>query len=117
MSETRLHLMGRKRDLVAALRVLEQDHHDGIVDTAAYDAARRRYELEAAQVLEQLDRLPLDQEDPAPPAQLPRQEKRWSWVATAATAALVVVTIVLFLITTVHPRRGTESITGIVGQG
>jgi cytochrome c-type biogenesis protein CcmH/NrfG len=116
MSATRLRLVARKRDLVAALRVLEQDHLDGIVDTAAYDAARRRYELEAAQVLEHLDRLPPDQERPAPRSQLPRRKKRWSWVAIAATAALVVVTIILFLITTVHPRRGTGSITGDVGQ-
>lgn len=111
MSETRTQLVARKRDLLAALRTLEQDEADGVIDQVAYRAARERYELEAAGVIEQLDALPLD--DESQPGQ-PKRTIRRSWLVVGGAAAVVAVAIVLFLVSALHPRSGNQSVTGDV---
>ena len=42
MKDNASRLLMRKRDLLEALRVLEQDLEDGLIDENTYAAARRR---------------------------------------------------------------------------
>jgi tetratricopeptide (TPR) repeat protein len=55
--EEREQLLTRREDIYAALRALERDRVEGTIDDAACNTARRRYELEAAAILERLDEL------------------------------------------------------------
>ena len=55
MTDTRSQLLNRKLDLLAALRQLERDRADGLVDEEAYSVARERYESESAGILDRLD--------------------------------------------------------------
>jgi tetratricopeptide (TPR) repeat protein len=118
MSDSRSQLLTRKRDIFAAVRLLEQDHHDGAMDDAAYRAARRRYELEAAEILQRLDALPPEPqlEGPALRAVSRTAGSNRSRMIVGATGAVVVAAIALFLLTALHPRSGSQTITGNGGQ-
>ncbi len=115
MADTRANLLMRKADLLAALRLIEQDYKDGVVDEDAYRTARQRYEQEAAEVLERLDALP-----PAGDAGAQRPSTRGTalprWVFVAGTGVLVLAAMVLFLVLAIHPRSGSQTITGDAGQ-
>lgn len=105
-AETRDGLEARKRDLFSAIQLLEQDRRDGAVDEGAYQAARRRYEVEAASVLERLDALPTEGE--VPPT---RRAPRWIGGVAAGVAG---VAIVVLLIAAIQQRSGNQAITGSV---
>lgn len=113
MSVSRTQLLSRKRDLFAALRTLERDYQDGVIDEDAYRSAVGRYEAEAAGILERLDTMPFDEEPrvvrPAAPP--------WSFskVFAAGTAVLAVIAIALFLVAATHHRTGNEAVTGSEG--
>ena len=112
MTETRAQLQIRKDDLIAALRLLEQDYGDGLIGQEAYQSARRRYELEAAQVLERLDTLPVESAGGAHNAAgtTPTRRRRASPVMLAAAAALVAVAIAVSLGAALHARgSGTRA--------
>jgi cytochrome c-type biogenesis protein CcmH/NrfG len=112
MANNRTQLLTRKGDLMAALRTLQQDHEDGVIDDGAYHAARRRYEQEAAEVLERLDALPPEPGDQRalPERVADRAQARPAgfaspWLFAAGAGAIVVAAaIVLFLVTSVQPR-------------
>lgn len=117
MKNTRETLLARKQEVMEALRVLEQDRADGLVDENAYVLARERYEQEAAQLLERLDALGTDDERmPAQNRSNVYTRRRW-WLPAAATAILCIAGALAFLITAVHHRAPGETVTGAVGQG
>lgn len=97
MSESRGTLLARKEDLFTALRALEQDHREGVVDGEAYSSARRRYEVEAAHVLERLDALHTV-EDTVPPW----RRIRWP-LATLVVLPVVAVGVVILAVTSLRP--------------
>lgn len=118
MTENRLQLLNRKRDLFAALRLLEQDWRDGSVDEEAYRVTRHRYEMEAAEILQRLDELP---PEPAPREIASRAEAHTAGrnrlaMMIGATGAVIVAAIGLFLVSALHPRSGTQTVTGNGGQ-
>lgn len=106
MTDTRSQLLNRKLDLLAALRQLERDRADGLVDEEAYSVARERYESEAAGILERLDTI--EEADGAPPH---RPARRFPLILGAA-GGVAISAIVLFLLAAVHPRGLGESVTG-----
>jgi cytochrome c-type biogenesis protein CcmH/NrfG len=110
--ETPESLQARKADLFAAIRQLEQDRDDGIIDEDAYRATRRRYENEAAGILERLDVLSAAQEldfsASGPPAAGSRR------LAAVAAGAAVVAAMAIFLVGAVTHRGGNQSATGSV---
>lgn len=103
----RQQLLARKTDLYHAIEVLDRDRADGTIDPDSYQDMRRQYELEAAGILEQLDRLPVEGE--------PRRSIRRPWL-TFATLGIVVVAVAVILIGALHGRSGTQAITGDGGQ-
>ncbi len=113
LSGSRTQLLSRKRDLFAALRALERDYEDGIIDEAAYRSAVGRYEAEAAGILERLDTmLPDEEARVGRPAAAP-----WSFskAFAAGAAVLALIAIALFLVAATHQRTGNESVTGSGG--
>jgi len=114
MTGTHAQLVARKLDLLVALRQLEQDHRDGLVDGAAYIAARRRYEEEAATILERLDAA-VDQQNHDASGRRPiLVSGRRSPLVIAFAAAVVVAAIAIFLVTALHPRSIGQTVTGDV---
>lgn len=111
MTDTRAQLLTRKDDLLTALQLLERDHEDGVVDEDAYRVARRRYEEEAAGVLERLDAMQSD--DVSSGAASGRGRRRRTLIAGASL--LIVGAIALALVAAVHARSGTQAITGDAG--
>lgn len=113
MANTRSQLLTRKSDLLAALRLLEHDRADGTIEEPAYEVARKRYEEEAATVLEQLDTL-----QEAPVTQRPEYQaieaatRRRSWPIIGGASVLVLAALVLFLVAATHGRSLGGSITG-----
>src|SRR5919206_2786227 len=96
MNETRDTLEARKRELFDAIRLLEQDREDGLMDEVAYASSRRRYELEAAEVLERLDHLPHERKE--------RTTGRSTlWIALSALG-LVMVALAIFLVSSLQHR-------------
>lgn len=107
MTDMRERLEGRKRELFDAIRLLEQDREDGVMDEAAYATARRRYELEAAKVIERLDRLaPTEPMEHAPRERTSRSPL---WIAGPA-AAIIGVALVLFLFAGLQHRTEAQPI-------
>ncbi|GAC1634574.1 MAG: hypothetical protein NVS4B2_21410 [Chloroflexota bacterium] len=106
MSDSRARLLTRKRDLFAAIRLLEQDHDDGVVDDDAYRTARHRYESEAAEILEQIDLLPGDDGLPARRTPLPL---RWrsSKLSIAVAVVVTIAALSIVLATALHSRAST----------
>lgn len=105
MPTTRTQLLIRKGDLLAALRTLDQDHAEGVIDNEAYKAARNRYEQEAADVLRRLDALPADHPpiEPAPDRVTPLLfAARAPWLLAGGAGLLVAAAFALFLITSLH---------------
>ncbi|MGH2442957.1 MAG: tetratricopeptide repeat protein, partial [Chloroflexota bacterium] len=80
----------------------------------AYRLARDRYEGEAALILERLDTLPASEVDGWPSSSV-RRSRAPRWLA-AGTALLVIAAIAAFLLTALHGRSGTQTITGNAGQ-
>ncbi|MGI8824271.1 MAG: tetratricopeptide repeat protein [Chloroflexota bacterium] len=111
MNDTRTLLLSRKRDLFAALRSLEQDREDGSVDDTAYRTARRRYESEAAEILEQLDILSQEQTDFVTTSRQVPLRWRSSRVAMTGAGALVVVAMTLILVAALHPGGASPAAT------
>lgn len=115
MSDTRTQLLGRKRDLIESLRILEQDSDDGDIDQGAYQRTRERYEREAALVLERLDACGSEDPVAAPKRESPK------WLRLGLPLAIVAAAVVIFLISSLSGRTSNESITGlqpgVVGAG
>ena len=119
MPETRAQLLTRKGDLLAALRLLEQDYRDGVVDEEAYHTARVRYEQEAARVLEQIDSLPPEHGGASEPRgrPLPRiTQRRPRWFIITVVGAILAAAIGIFLFTALHGRVGNGPLTVDAGQ-
>lgn len=132
MAHQRDELLTRKRDLFAAIHLLEDDRRDGTVDETAYRSARERYELEAAAVLERLDEVRATSGVGAEIAE-PRQARQdgrtgtglpaptspssssrslgWPLGVAVGTGA-VLAALVLFLVTSLNGRGSEGSITG-----
>lgn len=108
----RSRLEDQKRGLYDAIRTLERDSIEGNIDTVSYLDTRRRYEQEAAAILERLDLL----EDLAAsvPSTALRSSKRH--LVVVATGGAVVLAIAVFLGSALRARTGTAAITGDVGQ-
>jgi cytochrome c-type biogenesis protein CcmH/NrfG len=117
MKGNRTRLLARKRDVIEALHVLEQDRADGLVDEDTYAVAKQRYEQEVGQVLAELDALGEGNEPtPGRSSAVTGSRSGWRLLAVAATI-LCVAGVLAFLITAVHHRVPGETITGAVGQG
>jgi len=112
MDNSRSQLMTRKNDLLDALRLLDLDRAEGTVDEEAYRSARRRFEGEAAAVLQRLDALPGEQEDVASREGTRRASSRARWGVAAVTAAVVLAAIIIFLVEALRPRVAGGPITG-----
>lgn len=116
MSKTLTHdrerLLSRKREVYAALRTLEQDSSEGTIDAAAYRQTRYRYELEAAEILAQLDTLPEEgaEQDEQPAA--PRGVSRPGSVQMLLAGGAVAAALIIFLLGALHPRGVNQSLTG-----
>src|SRR5437588_4137891 len=110
--ETPAVLEGRKRELYDAIRTLDRDRRDGLIDAEAYRDARARYELEAAGILERLDLLErtVPAADDAPIVEARRR------LPIIGAGAVVILAIALFLGGALHARTGTAAITGDIGQ-
>lgn len=106
---TRPRLEARKRDVYGAIHTLDRDHAEGTIDLDAYRRARARFELEAAGILAQLDRL----DDSTP--QEAGQTRRRTWLIVGATG-IVVLAVALLLGGALRARTGNAAITGDVGQ-
>lgn len=113
MTVSRSQLLSRKRDLFAALRTLERDHEDGVIDEGAYRTAMERYEAEAAGILERLDTMPPDEEPRV--ARPPAAPWSFSKAFAAGAAVLALIAIALFLVAATHHRAGNEAVTGSEG--
>lgn len=110
---TQAQLLARKDDLLDALRLLAEDRREGAIDEEAYFSAYHRYELEAAAVLEQLDRLQDKTVSPQPGrAGIPRR-----WLAGGLTAVALAVAVIVFLTGALQPRSSTGTVTGSSPQG
>lgn len=91
--DAREQLGERKRQVLRALRELEFEHEGGHVSDDDYADLRARYEVEAAQILTELDRLGSPRPQPAPPAPEGDAPARGGWrhpLALAASAAALV---------------------------
>lgn len=97
MTDSRTQLLTRKRDLFAALRLLERDHQEDAVDDLEYQATRARYQSEAAEILEKLDTLPAERPDRAM-AGPASAGHAYRWMIAGA-ALVVAVAVGLFLAT------------------
>lgn len=122
MRNDKAQLLTRKRDLFEALRVLEQDHQDGLVGADAYVATRRRYEHEAAEILARLDALLSAEDTPTPRRGGPsrrdsRHGLRRGWLLLAFAGTFCVAGALVFLVGAVHQRVPGEVISGSIGQG
>lgn len=104
-TETREALETRKRELYAAVRLLEEDRADGSIGEDAYQAARQRHEAEAAGIMQRLDAIPAVPAAPAPP-------RSRLWLLPAGLT--VAVALALFLVAAVHSRGSGQTITGDV---
>lgn len=91
MTETRETLEARKRELFAAIHTLDRDHEDGTLEDAAYRSARERYELEAADVLAQLDALPPETGLHSTPAAPRRRSRAGTWITLGIVVACIAV--------------------------
>jgi cytochrome c-type biogenesis protein CcmH/NrfG len=109
--ETRAVVEGRKRELYDAIRTLDRDRRDGLIDVEAYNDARTRYELEAAGLLQRLDLL--EQTLSVPGGAAAAGSRR---LLIIGAGAVVVLAIALFLGGALRARTGTAAITGDVGQ-
>jgi cytochrome c-type biogenesis protein CcmH/NrfG len=114
MPESRSQLLTRKSDLLAALRLLEQDHEDGIVNSGAYQQAKKRYERETAQVLEQLDGMGEGDRIATTTKEVVASEKKSpklvsSSIFVTAAALLVVGALAIFLISSLHSRASNAA--------
>jgi hypothetical protein len=89
----RNRLLDRKGELLNALRLLERDRLDGVVDSESYESARARYEVEAANILERLDAAT----DEAPPTSSSDRRSRSLWLGGIGAAA-VLTAMVVFLV-------------------
>lgn len=105
----RSQLEDRKLELYDAIRTLDRDRGEGAVDGEAYRRTRARFELEAAGVLERLDRLT----EPSP-VRTGRDSSRR--LALFGTAGVIVLAVAVVLGGAVRARTGTAAITGDVGQ-
>jgi cytochrome c-type biogenesis protein CcmH/NrfG len=114
------HLLTRKADLLAALRLLQQDHEEGAVDAGAYQIAKHRYEQETVEILEQLDALPENDTVPISTkdvgAAIKGAPRVSPWIFVAGTALLVFGALVIFLISSLHSRSSAPVATGAAGQ-
>lgn len=110
--ETRSHLEGRKRDLYHAIRILDRDHRDEVIDGEAYDGARSRYEREAAGILERLDQLD-ESVAIAPRTAMVGSKRR---LAIIGGGGMIALATALFLAGALRARTGTAGITGDIGQ-
>jgi cytochrome c-type biogenesis protein CcmH/NrfG len=110
-TESQASLEARKQELFSALRQLQRDHDDGVIDRTAYEGTRRRYETEAAEVLERLDRL----SGQVTPTRVSRAASR-RMLMVAVAAAVVAAAIAIFLASALHARTGNAAITGDVGS-
>jgi cytochrome c-type biogenesis protein CcmH/NrfG len=112
VSESRIQLLARKRDLFDALRVLERDHADGAVDRDAYQRTRARYEFEAAAILERLDLLHArDDSTIRDRATSVVASRAAPWLAVTIIAVLAAA-IGIFLAGSLHTRSTNQTITG-----
>lgn len=115
MAVTRSQLLTRKRELFTAIRVLEEDHAAGAVDVQAYQSARHRFEMEAAEILQQLDSLPNGElgepTQQAGSASVPRS-RRTSTPVLLALSGMSVLIVAVVLAVSLHGRAGGQSITG-----
>ncbi len=107
MTDTRTQLLTRKRDLFAALRLLERDRQEDAVDDLEYQATRRRYESEAAEILEKLDTLPTER--PGRVMAVPASAGRANRWMIAGAAVVVALAIGLFLVTALHRFGNTKA--------
>ena len=113
MTDTRTQLLTRKRDLFAALRLLERDHQEDVVDDLEYEATRARYQSEAAEILEKLDTLPAER----PVRELlvpPSAGRAYRWMIAGA-AVVVALAVGLFLVTAL--RSGANHVTSPATPG
>jgi cytochrome c-type biogenesis protein CcmH/NrfG len=110
--ETRSNLEGRKRDLYDAIRTLDRDRRDRVIDGDAYHRARSRYELEAAGILERLDRVRAT----APVAPDTTKAGSNRRLVIVGTGGVVLLAIAVFLGGALRARTGTAAITGDIGQ-
>jgi cytochrome c-type biogenesis protein CcmH/NrfG len=110
--ETRSHLEARKRDLYDAIRTLDRDRKDGVIDGDVYHDARSRYETEAAGILERLDQLQASTPVAFNSAS-PRSNRR---LVVVGAGVAVLFAVALFLGGALRARTGTAAITGDVGQ-
>lgn len=115
MIKTRQQLNADKDGLVEALRTLALDFEDELIDAPAYEAARGRYEREAAIVLRRLDALPVG------PGRAERRHNRKEGGRTVPASPRLVATgigmvflasIVFFLLTSLHARGSNGVLTG-----
>jgi len=118
MTDTRTQLLTRKRDLFAALRLLERDHQEEAVDDLEYQATRARYQSEAAEILEKLD--PLPTERPARVTAVSASAGHaYRWMIAGAVV-VVALAVGLFLATALRPSGAKQATSparaGISGQ-
>ena len=107
MTDTRTQLLTRKRDLFAALRLLERDHQEDVVDDLEYEATRARYQSEAAEILEKLDTLPAER--PSRVTSVPVSAGRaYRWLIAGA-AVVVALAVGLFLVTALRSNGATKA--------
>lgn len=107
----RTQLLTRKRDLFAALRTLEDDLRDGTVDHAMYEAARSRYEQEAAEIVRALEALPADA---GVEADRTTGTRLAPWLVAGA-GLLVALALAVFLLAATHHRTEGGVVTGSGG--
>lgn len=97
----RSQLLERKEDLYEAIRALDRDREDGTIDPESYRATRSRYELEAAEVLEQLDGLA------APDAKADERKLPASRPLLVGSLGVALGALAIFLAAALHDRTGS----------
>jgi cytochrome c-type biogenesis protein CcmH/NrfG len=109
--DRRGELAQRREEVYEAIRIMEQDLRDGTLDRMAYLDARRRYEAEAARLLQQEDALSGHtlQVQPKP------RRRRGPIALTAVTVVALLLAVALFLTGAVRARTGNAAITGDIG--
>lgn len=116
MKDSKSQLLARKRDVLEALRILEQDRDDGLVDEETYAAVKQRHEHEAVQLLAQLDALG-EGADTTPPQGVTNPiRRRRGRLIVAATIILCLAGALGVLVTALHQRAPGETITGATGR-
>lgn len=110
-------LLARKGDAFAALRVLEQDREDGLIDEGTYMAAKQRQEQEAAELLAQLDARGIDDRSTPNEHRVSPRPLAHRQLLVLVAAIMCVAGAVAFLVAAVHQRAPGGTITGAAGQG